>query len=211
MAIEYIGVRLIRPVLVTATAVAIVAGLIILIGETLLNVHDTSVTSELKRVELWVGVGLTVGILAVATFLATRPAGALGPIDKEVAIGSKPMRGELSTVVTDPRLRHGEPGTRADLAAGFTLYARNGALATLIEVMTGVEDIGDVQRTLLFARGLHGAPDELWIPIEAVSSVYPETRTAYLAIAGDETEALGWNKPPLSFMRTARPKETPLY
>lgn len=211
MAIEYIGVRLIRPVLVSLAAVAIVAGLILLIGESLLNLHDTSVTSELKRTELWVGVAITVGILAIAAFLSTRPVGALGPIDKEVAIGGKPMRGELSEVVIDSRLRHGKPGTRADLAPGYTLYARNGALATAVEVMSGVEDIGGVQRSLIFAKGLHGAADELWIPVEAVSTVFPETQTAFLAIGGDETEALGWTKPPASFSRTARPQETPLY
>jgi hypothetical protein len=196
---------------VTVLAVAIVAAAIFAIGQLLLNLHDTDVTEEFKRPELWVGVGLAVGILAVASFLASRPAGALGPLDREVAIGSKPMTGEVALGPVNPYARYGVVGTVDDLAPGFTLYARNGALAELVDVLKSVEDVGDISRTLLFARGLHGAANELWIPIEAISAVYPETKSAFLAVAGDETIALGWNRPPASFSRTERPKETPLY
>ena len=94
---------------------------------------------------------------------------------------------------------------------GYTAYARNGGLAEINDVLKSVEDIGDKQRTLLYARGLYGAPSEIWIPVEAVTSVYPETRSVFLAIAGDEIEALGWNRPPASFSRTEKPKEIPLY
>jgi hypothetical protein len=196
---------------VTVLAVAIVAAAIFAIGQLLLNLHDTDVTEEFKRPELWVGVGLAVGILAVASFLASRPAGALGPLDREVAIGSKPMTGEVALGPVNPYARYGVVGTVDDLAPGFTLYARNGALAELVDVLKSVEDVGDISRTLLYGRGLHGAANELWIPIEAVSAVYPETKSAFLAVAGDETIALGWNRPPASFSRTERPKETPLY
>ncbi|MBA3275756.1 MAG: hypothetical protein H0T72_08175, partial [Chloroflexia bacterium] len=49
-----------------------------------------------------------------------------------------------------------------------------------------------------------------WIPFEAVMSVYPETRSAFLAIKGDETEHFGWNVPPESVRRgpARRPDET---
>lgn len=211
MAIEYVGVRFIRPLLVLLVAAAVVAGLIVLIGETLLNVHDAHFSSELERKELWLGVGITVGILLVASFLATRPKGSLGPLDSDVAIGSKPMRGELSASVANPYLTQGTPGVAADIGPGYTLNARNGQFAQVIDVLQNVEDTGSRQRTLIFARGLHGVSDELWIPIEAVTAVFPETRTAYLAVSGDESESLGWNLPPASFSRIERPKETPLY
>ena len=168
-------------------------------------------TEEIRRQELWVGVALTVVILAAASLLASRPAGSLGPLDKPVAIGRKPMVGEIALGPVNPYARYGQSGTVADLATGYTLYARNGALAQLTDVMKSVEDVGSVSRTLLYSRGLHGAADELWIPVEAVSAVYPESRSAFLAIAGDEIEALGWDRPPLSFVRADRPKETPLY
>ena len=211
MAIEYVGVRFIRPLLIFLLAVAIVAGAIILIGEGLLNLHDTSVTTELKRKELWVGVGLAVGILALASFLASRPADSLGPLDDEVAVGSKPMRGELVLTVSNPYLSSGERGTVSDLAPGFMLRARNGEFAQVIDVLQSVEDVGSVNRTLIYARGLHGVADEVWVPIEAVTAVFPDVKTAYLAVAGDETESLGWNLAPASFSRLERQKETPLY
>ena len=147
----------------------------------------------------------------MASLLASRPKDSLGPLDDEVAIGSKPMRGEISEHISNPYLANGLPGTVADLAPGYTLYARNGALAQVVDILRSVEDIGSTHRTLLFCRGLHGVADELWIPIEAVTTVFPESRSAFLAIAGDEAETFGWNRPPLSFSRTERPKETPLY
>ncbi len=211
MLTEYIGVRLVRPLLVALMAIAIAAGAIFAIGQLLLSIHDTSLTEEIRRQELWVGTALAIGILAIAAFLASRPEGALGPLDKEVAIGKEPMSGVVTPGAVAPSLRYGTAGTVDDLTGGFTLYARNGALAEVIDVMTSVEDVGRVSRTLIFSRGLHGAATELWIPIEAVSAVYPESRSAFLAIAGDEIEALGWNRPPLSFQRAERPTETPLY
>lgn len=200
-----------RPALVGITAAAITGFGIFLIGHLLLRFADHSVSQELERKELWIGLALTVGILAVASFFATRPAGSLGPLDKPVAIGKTPMAGELDLSPIPLSAKYGQEGTVADLVAGYTLYARNGGFAETIEILRSVEDVGGVQRTLIYAKGLYGAQDELWIPIEAVSGVYPESRSAFLAIAGDEAETFGWNRPPLSFSRTERPKETPLY
>jgi hypothetical protein len=208
---RYIAVRWIRPAIVAITACAITGFLIVLIGNLLLRYADHSITEELERKELWIGLALTVGILAVASLLASRPAGALGPLDKPVAIGKTPMAGELSFEPIPLSAKYGAEGTVSDVSAGYTLYARNGAFAETIDVLKSVEDVGGVQRTLIYAKGLYGGQDELWIPIEAVSGVYPESRSAFLAIAGDEAETFGWNRPPLSFSRTERPKETPLY
>ncbi len=208
---RYIAVRWVRPAIVGITAAAITGFGIFLIGHLLLRFADHSVSQELERKELWIGLALTVGILAIAAFFATRPAGALGPLDKPVAIGKTPMAGELDLTPIPLSAKYGQEGTVADLAAGYTLYARNGGFAETIDIMKSVEDIGGIQRTLIYAKGLYGGQDELWIPIEAVSGVYPESRSAFLAIAGDEAETFGWNRPPVSFSRTERPKETPLY
>ena len=75
--------------------------------------------------------------------------------------------------------KYGPEGTVADLAEGYTLYARNGAFAETIDVMKSVEDIGGIQRTLIYAKGLYGGQSELWIPIEAVSGVYPESTLGF--------------------------------
>lgn len=211
MVVGYVGTKFVRPAMVAILAVLVAGGLIFGIGQLLLSIHDAELSKELERKELWVGVALTVLILLVATFIATRPPGTLGPLDREVAIGSKPITGAYTFVPVDRFARYGARGTVSDLESGYTLYARNGALAELIDVMSSVEDIGELSRTLLHAKGAFGAPSELWIPVEAVSAVYPETRSAFLAIAGDEIEALGWHKPPLSFVRGERRRETPLY
>jgi hypothetical protein len=208
---QYVAVRWIRPAIVAIFAAAFTGLLIFGIGHLLLRFADHTVTTELERKELWIGIALTVGILAIASFLASRPQGALGPLDKQVAIGKTPMEGELNLAPIPLSAKYGPEGSVADIAPGFTLYARNGALAETIDVLKSVEDVGGVHRTLIYAKGLHGAQDELWIPIEAVSGVYPDTRSAFLAISGDEAETFGWNRAPASFSRKERPKETPLY
>ena len=208
---RYVAVRWIRPILVALVAVGITAALIFSIGHLLLYSTDHSVAKEIARRELWVGLALTVGILAVASFLATRPQGSLGRLDKQTAIGRSPMTGELERGTIPLSAKFGVEGSVADLAPGYTLYARNGAFAETIDVLKSVEDVGGVHRTLIYAKGLLGGQDELWIPIEAVSGVYPESRSAFLAIAGDEAETFGWDRPPASFSRLERPKETPLY
>ena len=208
---KYVAVRLIRPAIVAATAAALTGILIFSIGHLLLYFYDPEISKEMDRKELWAGLILTAGILAVAAFIASRPQGSLGPLDKQVAIGKTPMKGELNLAPVPMTAKYGPEGTVADITSGYTLYARNGALAETIDVLKSVEDVGGVHRTLIYAKGLYGAQDELWIPIEAVSGVYPDTRSAFLAIAGDEAETFGWNRPPASFSRKERPKETPLY
>ncbi len=208
---RYVAVRWIRPALVAIIAVGITAGLIFSIGHLLLHFSDHTITKELQRKELWVGLVLTVGILAVASFIATRPQGSLGRLDKQTAIGRSPMAGELDRGPVPLSAKYGPEGSVADLTPGYTLYARNGAFAETIDVLKSVEDIGGMHRTLIYAKGLLGGQDALWIPIEAVSGVYPESKSAFLAIAGDEAETFGWNRPPASFSRMERPKETPLY
>ena len=56
-------------------------------------------------------------------------------------------------------------------------------------------------RELLAGAGVKSASKELWIPYEAITAVYPETKAAFLAIKGDETEALGWTAPPEGMTR----------
>lgn len=198
--------------MVALVAVVITGVLIFSIGHLLLHFYDPEITDEVNRKELWIGLVLTVGILAVASLIASRPQGSLGPLDRQVAIGKTPMSGEINLAPIPLSAKYGAEGTVADITNGYTLYARNGALAETIDVLKSVEDVGGVHRTLIYAKGLYGAQDELWIPIEAVSGVYPDTRSAFLAIAGDEAETFGWNRPPASFSRAEPPKkETPLY
>jgi hypothetical protein len=203
------GRRIIQPLVVPLAIFAVAAVIIIVIGEILIGLFEHG-RPELERPELYFATALSLIILGVCAFLATRPEGTLGPLDRDIAIGSKPMFAPILPPV-DFAARNGPAGTMADLAPGFVLYARSGALAHVIDVMKGVEEHGRVRSGLIYAQGVHGASDELWIPVEAVSAVYPETRSAFLAIKGDETEAFGWNRPPMSFSRQARPEGPKLH
>ena len=201
--------NLIRPLVVPIGVTIAAMVIIIAIGESLLGLFEAG-KSDLSRLELYFAVGLALVILFGCGFLATRPEGALGLLDREIAIGKKEMFAPLPQPV-DYSLRNGPAGTVNDIAAGYVLYARSGALARVVDVLRGVEEHGRVRSGLIYAQGIKGASDELWIPVEAVSSVFPETRTAFLAIKGDETEAFGWNRPPSSFSRQPRPEPPRLH
>lgn len=203
------GRRIIQPLVVPLGIFVVAAIIIIAIGETLIGLFEHG-RPELERPELYFATILALLILGVCAFLATRPEGSLGPLDRDIAIGSKPMFAPVLPPV-DFAARNGPAGTIADLAPGFVLYARSGALANVVDVLKGVEEHGRVRSGLIYAQGVRGASDELWIPVEAVSAVYPETRSAFLAIKGDETEAFGWNRPPMSFSRQARPEGPKLH
>lgn len=199
------------PAIVPVGVMVVTGAVVVIVGETLLNVKNENAGNEFERIDLWLATGLALLVLAVCAFVATRPKGTLGPLDKPVAIGTRPMLAPALPPV-DVLARRGPQGAIKDIAPGYTLYARNGALATVVDVLpTAQEEYGHLRRGLIFAQGLFGANDEMWIPGEAVSAVYPETHSAFLAIAGDEVEFLGWHKPPASFVRKPRHEAPKLY
>lgn len=183
---------------------------IIVIGEILLSVYEHG-KPELERLDLYIATGGALLILGGAAFLATRPPGALGPLDQELAIGKRPMLADPLPPV-DVLARRGPMGAIDDIERGYALYARNGQLAVAQELLKGVPgEASHLRRGFIYAQGVFGANDQIWIPIEAVSAVYPETRSAFLAIAGDEIEAYGWDKPPASFNLLRQDTEQRLY
>lgn len=197
---------------VVPIGVAIVTAILIGgVGELLLSLADEHPSSDIERPELWGAVAIALLVLFGCAFIATRPKGSLGRFDEELAIGSRPMLAEPLPPV-DVLARRGPVGSISDIRSGFTLYARNGALAKAVEVLPiAREQYGHLRQGLIYAQGVFGANDELWIPGEAVSAVYPETQSAFLAIAGDEIEFLGWHRPPASFRRTPPKEEPKLY
>lgn len=193
--------KLIDPFVIPLVIIAITWFLLMLIGETFLNVFQPGQeVDRIDRPELWIGVGITVGVIALMAFLATRPAGATGPLEKDVVIGSRPF-GAKPMPPVDSSVRSGAPGTISDIDAGYTLYASSGALARVRGLLPGGVDYGKRFAGFIYAEGMNGVSDELWIPVEAVTAVYPATRSAFLAIKGDETEAFGWDTPPETVSR----------
>jgi hypothetical protein len=203
----------VRPVVFFVIALVVVVGLILIVGNLLLNVYEPDFTSELARPELWVATGLALAIIFVGGFFASRPSGSLGILDHPIVVGSKSMFAPVPAGGhgrIDARVRRGQPGTLDDIREGYVLYAQNGPLARVLAVLPGQEEYGRRRRGLIYASGLYGASSELWIPLEAVYAVYPETSAAMLAAKGDETEHFGWNRPPESFLRGGtRPHQPP--
>lgn len=193
--------RLIDPFVLPVVIAGITVIGIILMGELLLTLFSPGDTKDrLDRPELWGAVGIAVVVLGGAGFLATRPEGTTGPLEKDVVIGSQPFFQDPMPPVNE-RARAGQPGSLSDIGPGYTLYAQSGALAEVIGVLPGASDFGKKFAGFYYAKGLSGASSELWIPFEAVMSVYPESQSAFLAIKGDETEHFGWNVPPESVRR----------
>lgn len=193
--------RLIDPFVMPVVIIAIIWFSLMALGKIYLAVfQEGKDVDRIDRPELWIGIALLLGVIAVMGFLATRPAGALGPLDKGVVIGSRPFF-DHGLPSVDSSARAGEPGTVADIAAGYSLYATSGELGRVVSMLPGGTDYGKRFSGFIYAQGNRGASDQLWIPVEAVAEVYPETQAVFLAVRGDETEAFGWNIPPESLSR----------
>lgn len=190
-------------------SVAIPVGFLIVIGIVIIAIGNLFLTSHipgdkdrLSRPELWVGVGILLGIITLMAILSRMPEDA-GFLGKEVAVGSVGMWDDALPPV-DPRVKYGALGTVSDITEGYTLYAASGALAIVRGVLPGGVDYGRKFSGMLYAQGVKSASKEIWAPLEAVTSVYPEAKAAFLAISGDETEALGWTNPPEGMTRGAK-------
>ncbi|MFM9107764.1 MAG: hypothetical protein ACKOWF_13810 [Chloroflexota bacterium] len=206
------GNLFVRPLAVFIGVLVVAAAIILFIGMTLLRLHPEDIIhgnlrSEFLRADLVVAFGLSVLTLVVFALIA-RDRPSEGVLDEERVIGSTDFFEPAMSPLDENRLR-GPVGTAADIKPGDTLYASNGALARVIGMLPGEEEFGRKRRGLIYATGMHGANDEMWIPVEAVMGVYPETGTVILAAKGDEIEHFGWNKPPASFQRVAPPHAAP--
>lgn len=197
----YIKRHLIDPFIMPIIIIGLLAAVVIGVGETLLGLFQPGDTKDrLDRPELWFALGLSILVIFGLAFLFSRPKGALGPVDRDIAIGDRAIFDPPLPPV-DELARSGARGTVGDIEEGYTLYAENGALAVVRGLLPGATDYGKRFNGFIYAHGLSGASDELWIPVEAVMSVYPETRSAFLAVKGDETEHFGWHVPPESLRR----------
>lgn len=206
------GYHFVRPAAVFVGALIAVAAIVLGIGTLLLKLHPGGIVrgnlvSEWIRPDLIAALLIAVLVLAGCAFLA-RPKAHPDALDAHRAIGKTDFDA-ASLAVIPPSVRRGQPGAVGDIREGFTLYAQNGALATVLGLLPGEEEYGRRRRGIIYATGLHGANEEMWIPVEAVMSVWPETGAVFLAAKGDEMEHFGWNRPPASFRRTPAGHDVP--
>jgi len=206
--VPYVKRWFLAPAIIPIGVAAVVAVLIIGVGEILVRLYDPTIEKDsIGRPELLFAFAISVVFLAICAFLATRPKGSTGPLEADRVIGGPFLAAPPPPL--DVRMRSGPEGTIADIAEGFTLYARSGPLARVLGTVPGSEEYGRRFSGYLYAKGLYGASDQIWVPYEAVIGVYPETQSAFLSIKGDETEHFGWTTPPLSVSRKAPRSEGP--
>lgn len=188
--------KLIDPFIMPVVIIAIIWFSLMGLGKVYLAVFEEDKgVDRIDRTELWIGIVILVGIMGLMAFLASRPAGTMGPLDEDVTVGSRPFF-DQSLPKVEENVRAGALGTVEDVKPGYRLYASNGEMGTVLGTMPGGVDYGKRFSGFIHAEGVRGVSDELWIPFEAVSAVYPESQAAFLAIKGDETESFGWNTPP---------------
>src|SRR5665811_934555 len=83
----YVKRHLIDPFIMPIAIIGVLAVIVITIGETLLTLFEPGATKDrLDRAELWFALGLSMVILFGIGFLATRPKGSLGPIDRDLSV-----------------------------------------------------------------------------------------------------------------------------
>jgi hypothetical protein len=207
---EQIKRHLVDPVVIAIGAVGVTGAIIIGIGNILLSLYkEYKGVDSFDRWELWFALGLALAVIAVGALVSGRPKSRNDVLDKEVVLGRREFFEEPLPPVS-AAARSGPEGTVNDITDGYTLYATNGALATAQGLIPGGSDYGRRFSGFIYAHGLHGASDELWIPFEAVTAVYPETKSAFLAVKGDETEFFGWNYPPENLRRGPSTEKDPL-
>lgn len=191
--------KFLDPLVVPIAMFAITGLLIVGIGNLVLSVHEPGVKDRFGRPELWVALGAALLVIAAGGFLATR-ARTGGRIEQPLVIGSTPMLASDGYVAkpVPAEARVGAQGTIEDISEGYTLYALSGPIAQVVGKEPGGTDRGKTFAGLLHARGIGGASNHMWVPFEAVTEVYPQAKTAFLSIRGDEIESFGWTNPPRS-------------
>lgn len=204
--------QFVRPVVYFILAALIVAAVVLFIGMTLINLHPEeigdTIAQEFIRPDLLVAFLLSLAVLFVGALLARTPRNERA-IDEPVAVGGTPFWSHPSAQVDLAAQARGPQGTLADIKPGDTLYAQSGQLGKIVSILPGEVEYGRKRRGFLYATGVYGANEAMWIPVEAVMAVFPETNSVLLAAKGDEIEHFGWNRPPESFRRDSPPFEAP--
>jgi len=203
----------IRPVAIFVGVTVVVVGIILAIGNALLGLHPHEIIpgnfrSEWVRQDLIAAVVAALAVLLVCSWLAKPKAGP-DVLDKDLVLGHTDFWDTSSLGPMRAKDFSGPMGTAKDIAPGYKVFAQAGQLGTVLGMLPGEEEFGKRRRGLIYVKGAYGANEEMWIPVEAVMGVWPETQSVLLAAKGDEMEHFGWTLPPESFRRGQELHEAP--
>jgi len=188
------GKLFLRPIILLVIVFAFVVGFVIGYGEWLLTVTDSSIDKDsFARREVWVAIISSAAIVVVAGLIAYSPPGRFAFLERSQLIGKEPIFAPPSPGPA-AIARSGSTGSVAQVAAGYTLFAKDTPLAYVIGTVPGRRGQGGY----FYAAGFDGNARQIWIPVDAVADVYPDTRSAFLAMRGTDPAAYGWTTMPES-------------
>ena len=183
-----------RPIILLVIVFAFAVGFVVGYGEWLLAVTDPTIDrNSFARPELWIAIISGTVIVVVAGLIAYSPPGRFAFLERAQMIGKEPIfapppPGPASVA------RSGRTGSAAQITEGYTLFAKDTPLAYVIGTVPGRRGQGGY----LYAAGFDGNARQIWVPVDAVADVYPDTRSAFLTMRGTDPAAYGWTNMPES-------------
>lgn len=188
------GKLFLRPLILLVVVFSAAVGFVVGYGEWLLAVTDPLIDKDsFARPELWVAIISGAAIVIVAGLIAYSPPGRFAFLERSQIIGKEPI---FAPPPPGPAAvaRSGSTGSVAQIVEGYTLFAKDTPLAYVIGTVPSRRGQGG----FLYAAGFDGNARQIWIPLDAVADVYPDTRSAFLTMRGTDPAALGWTTMPES-------------
>ena len=188
------GKLFLRPIILLIIVFACAVGFVVGYGEWLLAATDSTIDHDsFARPELWVAIGSGAVIVIVAGLIAYSPPGRFAFLERGQMLGKEPIfapppPGPASVA------RSGSTGSAAQIVEGWTLFAKDTPLAYVIGTVPGRRGQGGY----LYAAGFDGNARQIWVPVDAVADVYPDTRSAFLTMRGTDPAVYGWTNMPES-------------
>ena len=193
------GKLFLRPIILLIVVFAFAIGFVVGYGEWLLSVTDTSIDrNSFARREIWVAIIPSAIIVIVAGLIAYSPPGRFGFLERQQIIGKEPIFAPPPPGLAAVS-RSGTLGNVRQVQQGYTLFSGDVPIAYVIGTVPARRGEGGY----LYASGFEGNARQIWVPIDAVHEVYPDTRSAFLRMRGNDPAAYGWTTMPES-IRPAR-------
>jgi len=174
------GKLFLRPIIILVIVFALAVGFVIGYGEWLLSATDSTIEKDsFARPEIWVAVISGAVIVLVAGLVAYSPAGRFAFLERGQIVGREPI---FAPPAPGPSAvaRSGTTGSVGQIDQGYTLFLQDAPLAYVIGTVPGRRG----QSGYLYAAGFEGNARQIWVPVEAVADVYPDSRSAFLTARG---------------------------